>query len=101
LKPIAYHVEAIREADSAAAYYFKNDPRVVHDFLEALERVMAEIQAAPHRWPCEGKTSARRRHLKRFPYTIFYLNEPEKIFILAVAHTSRRPGYWKTRISVD
>jgi toxin ParE1/3/4 len=101
LKPISYHLEAVREADHAAAYYFENDPRVVHDFLEALERVMAEIQAAPHRWPYEGKTTAQRRQVKRFPYTIFYLNEPEKIFILAVAHTSRRPGYWKTRISVD
>ena len=101
MKSIAYHVEAIREADSAAAFYFKNDPMVLHDFLTVLERVMAEIQAAPHRWPREGRTSAQRRQVKRFPYTVFYLNEPEKIFILAVAHTSRRPGYWKTRISVD
>jgi hypothetical protein len=78
LKSIAYHVEAIREADSAAAFYFKNDPMVLHDFLTVLERVMAEIQAAPHRWPREGRTSAQRRQVKRFPYTVFYLNEPEK-----------------------
>lgn len=101
MKPISYHLEAIREADSAAAYYYGNDPLVSRDFLAVLERVVAEIQATPHRWPYEGKTPAQRRQVKRFPYTIFYLNEPDKIFVLAVAHTSRRPGYWKTRIAVD
>jgi toxin ParE1/3/4 len=43
----------------------------------------------------------QRRQIKDFPFTIFYANEPEKIFILAIAHTSRRPGYWKKRITVD
>jgi toxin ParE1/3/4 len=94
-------LEAVREADCAAAYYDENDPKVSHDFLTALERVIADIQAAPQRWPYEGKTFAQRRQVKRFPCTIFYLNEPERIFILAVAHTSRRPGYWAKRISVD
>jgi plasmid stabilization system protein ParE len=37
----------------------------------------------------------------RYPYVIFYEDEPERVHILAVAHTSRRPGYWKTRIAVD
>ena len=32
---------------------------------------------------------------------IFYIDYPEYIRVLAVAHTSRRPGYWKTRIAVD
>jgi toxin ParE1/3/4 len=101
LKPISYHSEAAREADGAAAYYYENNPSVTRDFLVVLGRIINEIQAAPHRWPYEGKTSAQRRQIKGFPYTIFYSNEPDKIFILAVAHTSRRPGYWKARISID
>jgi hypothetical protein len=39
--------------------------------------------------------------LDRFPYLILYLDYPDRIRILALAHTSRRPGYWKTRIAVD
>ena len=37
----------------------------------------------------------------RFPYVIFYAEYPERVHVLAVAHTSRRPGYWKKRIAID
>jgi len=101
LKLIAYHSEARLEADDAAAYYHGNDVLASSRFLNALERIISEIQWAPQRWPYERGTIAQRRQVKGFPYTVFYLNEPGKVFILAVAHTSRRPGYWKTRIAVD
>jgi len=35
--------------------------------------------------------------LKRFPYTIFYIDLDEQIWVGAVAHQSRRPGYWARR----
>ena len=39
------------------------------------------------------------RHLiRQFPYSIIYRVENERIFVLAVAHWSRRPGYWKQRV---
>jgi hypothetical protein len=49
----------------------------------------------------ERETLAQRRQVKGFPYTIFYLNEPDMIVILAIAHISRRPGYGNKRIAVD
>jgi len=101
LKPIDYHPEAGREADDAAAYYHGDAPEAPSRFLNTLGRIIAEIQLAPQRWPFERGTIAQRRQVKGFPYTIFYLNDPDRIIILAVAHTSRRPGYWKTRIAVD
>jgi hypothetical protein len=33
----------------------------------------------------------RRAVLKRFPYSIHFLNEPELIVVLAVFHASRAP----------
>jgi toxin ParE1/3/4 len=35
------------------------------------------------------------RMLKRFPYTIFYVVEGNTVFVLAVAHQRREPGYWR------
>jgi hypothetical protein len=32
--------------------------------------------------------------LKRFPYTVYYLELDHSIWIAAVAHQQRRPGYW-------
>jgi toxin ParE1/3/4 len=32
-----------------------------------------------------------------FPYRVVFLHEPEVIVVLAVAHSRRRPGYWRDR----
>ena len=42
--------------------------------------------------------AGRRRYLmKHFPYSLVYTVSSEEIRILAVAHHSRRPGYWASR----
>jgi toxin ParE1/3/4 len=40
----------------------------------------------------------RKCFVRRFPYTIFYLELAEQIWIAAVAHQRRRPGYWRNRM---
>ncbi|HMH45641.1 MAG TPA: hypothetical protein VK557_19290 [Pyrinomonadaceae bacterium] len=39
--------------------------------------------------------------LTRFPYSIYYRWEPERdrVAIYAVMHFSRRPGYWRERLT--
>jgi|SRR5215471_587731 len=44
-------------------------------------------------WRC----ATRRFIMRRFPYSIIYSTASEEIRILAVAHQSRRPGYWRMR----
>ena len=40
----------------------------------------------------------KRRYLMRhFPYALIYTVSGEEVQILAVAHHSRRPGYWRNR----
>ena len=39
----------------------------------------------------------RRRLLRRFPYVIVYVELVTEIRILALAHASREPGYWRER----
>jgi plasmid stabilization system protein ParE len=39
----------------------------------------------------------RRYIMRRFPYSLIYTIVAEEIRILAVAHHSRRPGYWRRR----
>ena len=36
--------------------------------------------------------------MARFPFTIRYLELQDCIWIVAFAHTSRKPGYWKARL---
>jgi plasmid stabilization system protein ParE len=39
----------------------------------------------------------RRIVMNRFPYSVIYTVVGEQIRVLAVAHHSRRPGYWRGR----
>jgi len=36
--------------------------------------------------------------LRTFPFSIVYLDDPDSIRIVAVAHHKSRPGYWKSRL---
>lgn len=45
----------------------------------------------------EDSVSARRVALRRFPYTVVYLELGGELRVLAFAHTRRRPGYWRNR----
>ncbi|MCZ6674550.1 MAG: type II toxin-antitoxin system RelE/ParE family toxin [Verrucomicrobia bacterium] len=41
---------------------------------------------------------AFRRHLlARFPYGIIYRIDDDVIYVVAVMHLKRNPGYWKNR----
>ena len=39
----------------------------------------------------------RRLVMKHFPYAVIYTVVAQEIRVLAVAHQSRRPGYWRMR----
>jgi len=40
-----------------------------------------------------------RRHFSDvFPYAVLYVDQPDRVLIIAVMHMKRRPGYWKHRL---
>jgi toxin ParE1/3/4 len=55
------------------------------------------IVDAPLRWPAY-LYGTRRFVLQRFPFSIVYLDDPDLVTIIAVAHAKRKPGYWKERL---
>jgi toxin ParE1/3/4 len=53
----------------------------------------AEVESA---WPIlEG--DVRRCLVNRFPYGVLYSVESDRVYVLALMHLHRRPGYWKDR----
>lgn len=95
---IVFHDEALVEYQSSAVYS-ENVFGLGEDFVQAIERALSEISSDPIRYKRVGKDLHDFR-LSRFPYHLFYNHVPGsgRVTILAVAHTSRRPGYWKSRI---
>ncbi len=90
--------EALEEAEDAARWYAERSSEAAAAFVEELERSVAEIQRAPGTWPAY-EYDTRRFLLARFPFSIVYRVEPNRLVVVAVSHAHRRPGYWKGRIS--
>ena len=92
------HPAASAEADAAALWYEGERPGLGHDFLAELNRAVAAISEAPRTWPfVRGSRTYRLFVLPRFPYKLLYRIARDEIRIHAVAHTSRRPGFWRGR----
>lgn len=47
-------------------------------------------------WP--DYPQVRRRVLKKWPYSIIYSVDARSVFVVAVAHDKRKPGYWLARL---
>jgi toxin ParE1/3/4 len=98
VKPHYFHPEADEEYAKAAKHYANISPALGGRFFEEVERLIADVCAAPHRFRrIEGDV---RRHLASvFPYSLLYLDEPDSVWIIAVMPMNRDPRYWKHRLT--
>jgi plasmid stabilization system protein ParE len=96
-KRVEYHEGAKADVRSAVAWYQERSPKAALDFIDELHRGTQTIRKAPNRWPL-GSNHTRRFSLWRFPFSIIYSEHDSLVTIWAVAHGSRRPGYWKRRL---
>jgi toxin ParE1/3/4 len=97
VKPLLVEEEAELELFGSVAFYEERMPGLGLDFEAATRRALKIIASAPERGPV-GKHGTQRYVMRRFPFIVHYLDKPDKIWIVAFAHTSRKPGYWKARI---
>jgi plasmid stabilization system protein ParE len=92
------HEEAAAEYDAAFDWYLQRSPDAALKLDAEFGRALAEIAQAPQRW-ASGPHHTRRFLLRRFPFLLIYRERAGgNLQIVAVAHTSRRPGYWRERI---
>lgn len=97
MKPVVVHRAARTELDEAMGFYESRASGLGLDLEAKVERAVVAIQRNPESWPRHKRTAFRKILVERFPFTIFYLDLPDSIWIVAVAHGSRRPDYWSRR----
>lgn len=94
---LEFHPEAELELIEASVYY-------EHDVAGLGERFATEVRRATALLTDSREIGApidqqlRKFVLTRFPYNLIYVTSIDAVRILAVAHHSRKPGYWRTRI---
>ncbi len=93
---VRFHPEAVVEMITAARYYDSCVTGLGARFLQAVELAASQIQAQPTLGSLDAG-GRRRRAVRRFPYQLIYRLGTDSVFILAVGHGSRRPGYWSRR----
>jgi toxin ParE1/3/4 len=96
VKPASFHPDARQEAEEAADRYEGIRPGLGFDFRDDLEAALTRIRDNPLLYAAESG-SIRIAPLHRFPYSLIYEDMTDRVWIAAVAHHSRRPGYWKRR----
>lgn len=93
--------EAAEEAIEAAAWYEQERTGLGVEFDQALNAALDlledDILPLTNIPDSTGARGAKRLALKRFPYDMVVREGIEEIVIVAIAHQSRRPGYWRRR----
>jgi len=92
-----YQSQAESEYLDAARYYAGIDAELGISFVAEVEDAIERARQFPEAY---GKIAGNYRHVPthRFRYAIIYEILHDRIFIWAVAHTSRAPGYWLKRV---
>lgn len=91
-----FHPEAEREFIEEATRYESEVPGLGVRFGSEVGRVIDLLLENPK---SGAPIDANLRHfvLKRFPHSIIYAVIADVLIVVAVAHGSREPGYWRSR----
>jgi hypothetical protein len=93
---VRLHPEAVAEYAEAVGFYEEQAPGLGREFLEEVERVLGLVGESPGVGsPMDGPF--RRAYCRRFPFAVVYREDGGVIWVHAVMHLRRRPGYWKGR----
>jgi toxin ParE1/3/4 len=97
VKRVAYHRLAVRELFADSAYYERCSSGLGEEFIAVVEAAVGRLGKEPLLGRPED-SSIRSWKTNRFPYRIVYQIRPDRIWVVAVMHLSRKPGYWKRRL---
>lgn len=94
---VTLHPAAQAELSDAAERYDEQVAGLGERFIRRVEEAIAFVQHHPAGAPViEG--ALRGKLISRFPYTVFYSVDEGEVFVLAIGHHKRRPGYWRSRL---
>ncbi|MFT3665954.1 type II toxin-antitoxin system RelE/ParE family toxin [Piscinibacter sp.] len=98
MRTVRYHPEARAEFLHEVRYYAAISPRLAERYDSAVHAAEAAAASTPQAWP-RYKHKTRRVIERRFKFSLVYLHTDREVYVVAVAPTDRKPGYWKTRLA--
>jgi len=103
MKRVKIGKDAALEFEEAAAWYENEQRGLGARFVAAFEHAIQILaEANPPLTPVggnAGKKGAQKLILHKFPFSVMVYEVKDSIIVIALAHHSRRPGYWKSRVA--
>jgi plasmid stabilization system protein ParE len=93
--------EADEELTSIARWYEQQRAGLGEEFVAEALDAYEKIRRHPLRYPrSPARTShhVRQFRLDTFPHAVIYEIRDEEILVAAIAHPSRKLGYWRKRL---
>lgn len=95
--------DAAQELEEAAAWYEHAHAGLGTRFLDAFEhavQLLGEPNPPLTSMPgIAGERGVRKLVLHKFPFSLVVSEVNQSLVVVALAHHSRKPGYWKERIA--
>jgi plasmid stabilization system protein ParE len=92
-----FHEAADAELSEAIRYYDAKATGLGDRFFAAVKAATRRIEEFPEIAPVI-EHGVRAKVVQSFPYRLMYVLDRDELFIVALAHGSRRPGYWADRL---
>jgi plasmid stabilization system protein ParE len=98
VKPFQVSDPAATELAHAIRWYEQQRAGLGGELFDAITETIDLIRAHPEIGVSRPtRRPSRQLRVNRFPYNVVYRIRENDIYVVAVAHTSRRPDYWKHR----
>ncbi len=94
---LLFHPDVSAEVKAAYHWYQQQAEGLGDDFVVELESVYQKVIDNPQR-PKVFQKGFRRSSLFRFPFSVIYRESEDCIYVVAVMHKRRKPGYWLSRV---
>jgi len=101
LTKVRIHAGAADELEHAVLWYERESPNLGLKLADAFENA---VQLLKEKHPPlvnlpgnAGGFGAKRLLFHRFPFSVVVYKHHDEFIVIALAHHSRRPGYWSDR----
>ena len=94
---VAFHHEATAEVRAAIAFYETEQVGLGRDLWDEIQATLQRTELNPD-GPERVRPKLHRASVRRFPYSVIYGIRGDTVWVVAVAHHSRREGYWRSRV---
>jgi plasmid stabilization system protein ParE len=96
MRAVVLRREARLEFDVAFDWYERQRPGLGDDFVACVQQTFDRIAKTPELHE-RVVQDIRRASVHRFPYSVYYTAEANRITVIAVFHSNRDPSVWQSR----